>query len=328
MSRNSITPCCAFSATGGGELGLDHHARRRPWWCRTAAAWACPAVAGSVSTRHCRQAPTGSSSGWSQKRGICDAELLGGADDQRALGHRTSKPSMVMVTRSTRTGLEPPTGLDVVTVIGRCRSPAKTVEAAGSNGQPPACRSAPRYSLAEVLQRRRDRAGRAVAQGAERPAEDVVADVEQRVSRSLLGRPARVSSRAQDLHEPVGALAARRALAARLVRVELRPAQHRAHHAGRLVEDLQRLGAEHRARAAPRPRKSSGTSRCSAVSSGVEEPPGVQNFSSCPARMPPARSSSSRSVMPSGASYWPGRVDVAGEREQLEARGLLGAASL
>ena len=41
---------------------------------------------------------------------------------------------------------------------------------------------------------------------------------------------------------------------------------------------------------------------------GVDEPPGVQNFSRWPARTPPAMSSSSRSVMPSGASYWPGRV--------------------
>src|SRR5437660_10280552 len=41
---------------------------------------------------------------------------------------------------------------------------------------------------------------------------------------------------------------------------------------------------------------------------GVEEPPGVQNLSRCPARTPPASSSSSPSVMPSGASYCPGRV--------------------
>ena len=41
---------------------------------------------------------------------------------------------------------------------------------------------------------------------------------------------------------------------------------------------------------------------------GVDDPPGVQNFSRCPALTPPARSSSSRSVMPSGASYWPGVV--------------------
>ena len=44
------------------------------------------------------------------------------------------------------------------------------------------------------------------------------------------------------------------------------------------------------------------------MKSGVDEPPGVQNFSSCPSRMPPARSSSSRNVMPSGASYCPGRL--------------------
>lgn len=39
---------------------------------------------------------------------------------------------------------------------------------------------------------------------------------------------------------------------------------------------------------------------------GVEEPPGVQNFSRCPGRMPPLMSRSWRRVMPSGASYWPG----------------------
>src|SRR5690606_41200934 len=60
--------------------------------------------------------------------------------------------------------------------------------------------------------------------------------------------------------------------------------------------------------AAPTDSKSSGVSRCSSVKIGVEEPPGVQNLSRWPARMPPAMSSSSRSVTPSGASYWPGRV--------------------
>ena len=44
------------------------------------------------------------------------------------------------------------------------------------------------------------------------------------------------------------------------------------------------------------------------MNSGVDEPPGVQNFSSCPGRMPPAISSSSRSVVPIGASYCPGRT--------------------
>jgi NADH-quinone oxidoreductase subunit F len=60
--------------------------------------------------------------------------------------------------------------------------------------------------------------------------------------------------------------------------------------------------------AAPTDSKSRGTSRCSGVRSGVLEPPGVQNFSSWPSRMPPARSISCRSVRPSGASYCPGFV--------------------
>ena len=43
------------------------------------------------------------------------------------------------------------------------------------------------------------------------------------------------------------------------------------------------------------------------MNSGVELPPGVQNFSALSgSRMPPAMSSSSRIVMPSGASNWPG----------------------
>jgi hypothetical protein len=60
--------------------------------------------------------------------------------------------------------------------------------------------------------------------------------------------------------------------------------------------------------AAAAPSKSSGTSMCSAVNSGVDDPPGVQNFSGIPSFIPPASSSSSRSVVPIGASYWPGRV--------------------
>src|SRR5215468_3933180 len=54
--------------------------------------------------------------------------------------------------------------------------------------------------------------------------------------------------------------------------------------------------------------KSSGTSTCSSVKIGVDDPPGVQNLSLWPARTPPASESSSRSVTPSGASYWPGVV--------------------
>jgi hypothetical protein len=49
-------------------------------------------------------------------------------------------------------------------------------------------------------------------------------------------------------------------------------------------------------------------SRCSLVKIGVDEPPGVKNLSGMPSSMPPADSSNCRSVVPIGASYWPGRV--------------------
>ena len=65
ISSSSITPCCALSATGEVSWVLTTMPSAR-WWCTTRAAWAGP----STSTRHCRQAPTGSSSGWSQNRGI------------------------------------------------------------------------------------------------------------------------------------------------------------------------------------------------------------------------------------------------------------------
>src|SRR5690606_30459770 len=97
----------------------------------------------------------------------------------------------------------------------------------------------------EVLDRRRDRRGGAVAQGAERAAEDVLAEVEQLVDVALLAA-ARLEP-LEDLHQPPGALAAGRALAAGLVLVELGPAQHRPDHRGGVVEQLQRPGAEHRA---------------------------------------------------------------------------------
>ena len=57
------------------------------------------------------------------------------------------------------------------------------------------------------------------------------------------------------------------------------------------------------------------------MSSGQDAPPGVQNFTGLSRLMPPAISISSRSVVPIGASYWPGflirpdseKIDVPGE---------------
>src|SRR4051812_6084901 len=158
---------------------------------------------------------------------------------------------------------------------------------------------------AEELDRGGDRSRRTVAQGAERASEDVVALVEQQVE--VVCRTLPRLQALQGLDEPPGSLAARRALAARLVLVD---SVHRS--TARTTQVVSSNSCRARVPsmepAAPTPSKSSGTSRWSSVSSGVDEPPGVQNFSGRPPRMPPARSISSRSVMPSGASYWPGLV--------------------
>ena len=280
-------------------LGLDLHARRVTSIVQEACGLGIgrrlpsgPGVA--TSTRHWRQAPTGSSSGWSQNRGIwmptCSAarmtrvplgtlmlDAVDGQGDQLDVRRDLRVAALVdgVATRggaggdghadtglrSRRTAWTPP--------AGTARRPAVCV---------PASNSSRKYCTA-----RRDRAGRTVTEGAERPAQDVVADVEQLVD-VVLGALA-VLEPLQDLLQPVGALAARACTCRRTrARRSRSSAYGRAHHAGGLVEDLQRAGAEHRARPRATDSKSSGTSRCSAVKIGVEEPPGVQNFSFVAAR--------------------------------------------
>src|SRR5829696_9653238 len=98
--------------------------------------------------------------------------------------------------------------------------------------------------ITEVSDRGRDGRCRSVTQCTEGAAEDVLAEVEQLFDVALLTL-ARLHP-LQDLYQPPGALPARSALPARLVFVELGPAQHRPHHRRGFVEALQRLGAEHR----------------------------------------------------------------------------------
>ena len=160
--------------------------------------------------------------------------------------------------------------------------------------------------VAEVLDRRDDRAGRAVAEGAERAAQDVVAEVEQHVEVGLAA-----ARRARGARGSAPASTCPRGTACTCRRTRACRTRSSAARRGRtqvVSSKICRRGCRAWSRPRPPPRSRAATSRCSAVSSGVDDPPGVQNFSSCPARMPPARSSSSRSVMPSGASYWPGLV--------------------
>ena len=171
-----------------------------------------------------------------------DADLLGGADHQRALGHADLD---AVDGQRDQVGL-----LDLgAAVIMRAPSAAKTVEATGSNGQPP-CGGAGGT--------RRGSTGSSSMIGLVAPSPSAQNERPRMLSH-WSSRTSRSSSRAhallelgQHLHQPPGALAARRALAAGLVLVELGPAQHGPDHAGGLVEDLQRPGAEHRAGRADR----------------------------------------------------------------------------
>ena len=99
---------------------------------------------------------------------------------------------------------------------------------------------------AEVLHRRQRRRRRGVAERAQRLADDVVADADQQVDVAHL--PFAALDPGEDLEQPVAALAARRALAARLVLVEMQQVARRPHHAGRLVHHDDAGRAEHRPR--------------------------------------------------------------------------------
>ena len=106
-------------------------------------------------------------------------------------------------------------------------------------------------------------------------------------SSTSAGRPSPASSRAQDLLEPAGALAARRALAARLPRVEAHEPPAGPHHVGGGVHHHDRPGAEHRAARTDRRSGRAAGRRAPGRNHGAEPPPGMNALSSLPSRMPP-----------------------------------------
>src|SRR5690606_19925014 len=222
ISRNSMMPRCAFSATGEVSWVLTTMPS-----ITVMVQEACglgmprPLLASRISTRHWRQAPTGSSSGWSQNRGIWIPSSSAARITRVPLGTLIWNPSMVTVTRSSGgTAGAPPDGVFVVTVTcslpirsrrhGRTGGPAAPCAGRGasrSGGTPPRAprigcsrrsssgtsphgrlgvveRAAPLLHVLdvfvpEVLDGRHHRAGRAVAEGAERAAQQVVADVQE-----------------------------------------------------------------------------------------------------------------------------------------------------
>src|SRR5581483_5611002 len=100
--------------------------------------------------------------------------------------------------------------------------------------------------LPEVLQRCQHRRGGGVAEGAQRLAGDVAGDAAEQIE--VAHRPLPALDPAKDLVEPVGALAAGRALPARLVAVEVQQVLGQPDHAGRLVHDDDGRRPEERAR--------------------------------------------------------------------------------
>ena len=124
-----MTPCCALSATGL-ETWVLTTMPSATWSVQEACGFGIgrPFPASGTSTRHWRHAPTGSSSGWSQNRGICTPTCSAARMIRVSLGTLTWTPSMVNVTRS---------------VFSRARgqssrgpSPGESVDAIGSNGHP------------------------------------------------------------------------------------------------------------------------------------------------------------------------------------------------
>ena len=122
MSRSSITPCCALSATGDeccvpttmpGATSIAHDG------CGFGIGRTLPSRSGiATSTRHWRHAPTGLSSGWSQKRGIAIPISSAARMMSVPFGTDVSTPSIVRVTRFGSTGTaSAPAVLSVVVVM-------------------------------------------------------------------------------------------------------------------------------------------------------------------------------------------------------------------
>ncbi len=139
----------------------------------------------STSTRHCRQAPTGSSSGWSQNRGIWMPISSAARITSVPLGTLSWWSSMVRRRPSSVVGSRPaagrrsrgpsPSSRQLLHRAGPTQHRGVRVERAAAVAR------CAHVLVAEVLDGRDDRAGRAVAERAERLADDGVGDVEQLV---------------------------------------------------------------------------------------------------------------------------------------------------
>src|ERR1700689_1001583 len=147
----------------------------------------------STSTKHCRHPPTGSSSGWSQNRGICTPINSAARITKVPLGTLSSVPSMVNVTSSGWETFFPVSAVCVISAapphrcaLHRRRRVSRIPSVRRKYGFPWVEGTAAALNMrdvfvAEVFDRRRDRACRAIAQGAERLTENRVGDVQELV---------------------------------------------------------------------------------------------------------------------------------------------------
>src|SRR5215217_4776823 len=180
-----------------------------------------------TSPRHCRQAPRGASSRWSQNRGTIVPSCSAARITSVPGGTSSSWPSMVTFTV---------VGLSGIGLLVGANGDARPREGAA------AAADVLVELVAEELQSGDDGAGRPVAEGAEGAPEDRVADVLQGVH--VVGLALARLEAAEDLAHPVGALPAGGALAAGLMGVELGEVQARPDHADVLGEDHHRGRAE------------------------------------------------------------------------------------
>ena len=106
------------------------------------------------------------------------------------------------------------------------------------------------------------------------------ATLEQQVD--VAHRPLAALDPVQDLQQPVGALAARRALAARLVAVEVQQVLGEPDHARRVVDHDDGRPTRASTRPSARPSKLACVSSWSGRRTGTDEPPGITAFSVAP----------------------------------------------
>src|SRR5208337_5074652 len=205
MSRNSITPRCPLrtigefvSTTGGSPFGPGR--RSFTGMAQETVGFGGPPF---TSTRHMRQLPAIDSRSWKQKRGISAPAASQACSSVYSGGTSISLPSTMSLVISLLRRDRDRLGMRVRRVL---------VD--------------PLLDLRpEVPQQALHRPGRAVAEGADGVAFDLLGHIPQGIDFALVGAAFRHAL--EQAPHPAHALAARRALAAALVLIEIGDTRHR-----------------------------------------------------------------------------------------------------